>query len=314
MPRQENVLYFSTVAEAQGAGLRPCKRCNPDGESPAAERAAKIAKACRLLDQAEGNVSMHSLAGAVNLSSWYFHRLFTRLVGLTPKQYAQAVRAERVRKGLAAKQSVTETIYEAGYSSSSRFYSDSTRILGMQPTTYKAGAAGESIRWAVAPTSLGTVLVAASGRGICAVLLGDNPASLSAELLRRFPSAQLKDGGVVFQEILKQVIHAVDEPRAGIRLPLDIRGTAFQQRVWQKLIEIPIGSTVSYAEVARKIGKPKAARAVAQACASNNIAVLIPCHRVVRGDGTLSGYRWGVERKSELLRRERNSGKSAKTD
>jgi AraC family transcriptional regulator, regulatory protein of adaptative response / methylated-DNA-[protein]-cysteine methyltransferase len=303
--RRENVRFHRSAAEAEKAGFRPCRRCRPN-EAPLAERrGAAIAGACRLIEAAEEPPALEALASASGMSRFHFHRVFKATTGLTPKAYASAHRTNRVRAELARSATVTEAIYAAGFNSSGRFYAISSKVLGMTPTAFRAGGAGASIRFAVGECSLGAILVAASERGICAILLGDDPDALARDLQDRFPKARLIGGDAGFERWVAKVVGLVDAPGAGLDLPLDLRGTAFQQRVWQALLEIPAGAVASYAEVARRIGAPGAVRAVARACAANPIAVAIPCHRVVRTDGALSGYRWGVERKRALLERER---------
>ncbi|SRR5579883_351897 len=304
LARREHVRFHRTREAAEKAGFRPCKRCRPD-EPPQAERqAAAIAKACRLIEHAGELPALDELAAAAGMSRFYFHRVFKSITGLTPKAYAAARRAQRVRSELGSGSRVTDAIYEAGYQSSSRFYEASSKLLGMKPGQFRAGGAGARIRFAVGQCSLGAILVAASERGICAILLGDDAGALTRDLQDRFPQAELIAGDAGFERWMAQVVGFVEAPRLGLDLPLDIRGTAFQQRVWRALTEVPPGATASYAEIARKLGVPKAVRAVAQACAANQLAVAIPCHRVVRTDGALSGYRWGVERKRALLDRE----------
>ena len=304
LARRENVRFHPTCADAEMAGFRPCKRCRPN-EAPLAERhASAVAKACRLIEGADEMPGLHELADAVGLSRFYFHRVFKSITGLTPKAYATAHRASRVRHELARSKTVTDAIYAAGFNSNGRFYAASSKVLGMTPTGFRAGGDGVSIRFAAGECSLGSILVAASEKGICAILLGDDPDALARDLQERFPKATLAGGDAEFEQWVAQVVGFVEAPRLGLNLPLDVRGTAFQQRVWRALCEIPVGTTASYAEIAKKAGAPKAIRAVAQACAANALAVAIPCHRVVRKDGTLSGYRWGVERKRSLLDRE----------
>jgi AraC family transcriptional regulator of adaptative response/methylated-DNA-[protein]-cysteine methyltransferase len=226
------------------------------------------------------------------------------MTGVTPKAYAAAHRANRMRDELGRSSTVTEAIYDAGYNSSSRFYETSDKILGMSPTDYRAGGVNAAIRFAIGDCSLGAILVAASDKGICAILMDDDPEALIRDLQDRFPRAKLIGGDADFETLVAQVVGLIEAPGIGLNLPLDVRGTAFQQRVWQALQEIPVGTTVTYADIARKIGAPKAVRAVAGACAANALAVAIPCHRVVRSDGALSGYRWGIERKRALIDRE----------
>jgi AraC family transcriptional regulator of adaptative response/methylated-DNA-[protein]-cysteine methyltransferase len=300
---RRNVAFHPSPEAAEAAGFRPCKRCSPKGATLAEERAAKVAAACRALESEEPP-ALGELARAAGLSPYHFHRVFKAVTGLTPKAYAVAHRARRVREELARRPTVTEAIYEAGFQSNSPFYAKSAQTLGMTPTGFRNGGAGATLRFAVAQGSLGAVLVAATEKGVCAIFLGDDPDALVRDLQDRFPKARLIGGDEEFERRVAQVIGFIEAPRTGLDLPLDVQGTAFQQKVWQALQEIPAGSTASYADVARRIGAPKAVRAVAQACAANPLAVAIPCHRVVRHDGHLSGYRWGVERKSALLARE----------
>jgi AraC family transcriptional regulator of adaptative response/methylated-DNA-[protein]-cysteine methyltransferase len=300
----KNVQLHDTLEEARATGFRPCKRCNPDGLSLDAENAALVAKACRLIENSEEEPGLNDLASAVERSPSHFHRLFKAATGLTPKDYADAYRATRVREGLMTSNSVTEAIYDAGFNSSGRFYEKSTEMLGMTPTQYRSGGVNEDIRFAVGECSLGTLLVASSKKGIAAILLGGEPDKLVRELQDRFPKARLIGADREYEALVARVVGFIEAPGQGLDLPLDIRGTAFQQRVWRALQDIPVGRTVSYTELARRIGSPKAVRAVAGACAANNIAVAIPCHRVVRNDGSLSGYAWGVERKRALIAKE----------
>ena len=299
-----NVQIHDTLASAKATGFRPCKRCNPDGPSIETENAALVAKACRLVEESEEEPSLDELAEAVRRSPGYFHRVFKAATGLTPKDYAAAHRAKKVRDGLASGNRVTEAIYDAGFNSSGRFYEKSTGLLGMTPSQYRAGGANEEIRFAVGETALGAILVASSWKGVAAILLGDDPDELVRNLQDRFPKAHLIGADRKYEALVARVVGFVEMPEIGLDLPLDVRGTAFQQRVWQALQEIPVGETVSYAEIARRIGSPKSVRAVAGACAANALAVAIPCHRVVRNDGSLAGYAWGVERKRALLGRE----------
>ncbi len=307
LPRRENVRFHATCEDAKRAGFRPCKRCQPTQASLAQRRAAAVAKACRSIEAAEKIPTLDELASAAGMSSYHFHRLFKAQTGVTPKTYAAAHRARRVRGELAERGTVTEAIYGAGFNSSSRFYETASAVLGMTPKSFQSGGDGAKIRFAIGQCWLGAILVAASDRGVCAILLGDDPGDLAHDLEDRFPNAQLIGGDAAFERLVAQVVGLVAAPSLGLDLPLDIRGTAFQQRVWQALREIPAGTTAIYAEIARRVGRPKSARAVGQAIAANPLAVAIPCHRVVRTDGSLSGYRWGVERKSELQKREREA-------
>jgi AraC family transcriptional regulator of adaptative response/methylated-DNA-[protein]-cysteine methyltransferase len=302
-----NVQLHDTLEDARATGFRPCKRCNPDGPSIESKNAALVAKTCRIIAESEEMPSLVELANAVGRSPGYFHRVFKAAAGLTPKDYAVAYRAKKVRQALASSNTVTETIYEAGFNSSSRFYEKATDMLGMSPSQYRTGGANEEIRFAVGQTSLGTILVASSRRGVVSILLGDDPDELVRSLQDRFPRAHLIGADRNYEALVARVVGFVEAPHIGLDLPLDVRCTAFEQRVWQALRAIPAGETVSYADIARRIGSPKAARAVAGACAANNLAIAIPCHRVVRNDGALSGYAWGAERKRELLDRERRS-------
>jgi AraC family transcriptional regulator of adaptative response/methylated-DNA-[protein]-cysteine methyltransferase len=304
LARPENVRFHATCADAERAGFRPCKRCKPDQPAMAEQHAAKIAGACRLIEAADEPPSLDELARAVGLSPYHFHRVFKTVTGVTPKAYAAAHRAKRVRDGLTRSGTVTEAIYGAGFNSNGRFYATADKVLGMTPSDYRAGGTNALIRFAIGECSLGSILVARSERGVCAILLGDDPDALVRDMQDRFPCATLIGGDAAFEDLVARVVGFVEAPRLGLDLPLDVRGSAFQQRVWQALQEIPAGETASYADIARRIGSPKAVRAVAQACAANGLAVAIPCHRVVRNDGALSGYRWGVERKRALLDRE----------
>ena len=304
--KPKNVTFFGTCNEAEAAGYRACQRCNPSGHSLAETNAAVIAEACRLIEAAEQPPRLDDLAAAVGMSPFHFHRQFKAITGLTPKVYGAAHRSKRIRQELAdARTSVTQAIYGAGFNSSSRFYENSNEMLGMTPMAYKQGGRDADIHFAIGQCSLGAILVARSDRGICAITLGDDPDGLARDLQDRFPKANLIGGDAEFEQLVARVVGFVEAPRIGFDLPLDVRGTVFQQRVWQALREIPVGTTVSYADIARRIGEPGAFRAVARACGANKIAVAIPCHRVVKNDGAISGYRWGVERKRALLERER---------
>jgi AraC family transcriptional regulator, regulatory protein of adaptative response / methylated-DNA-[protein]-cysteine methyltransferase len=302
--RRENVAFHASTAAAERAGFRPCKRCKPELAPLAAQHAATIAKICRRIESAERIPKLATLAREAKLSPYHFHRLFKTITGLTPRTYAVAHRAERVRRELGRSRTVTDAIFDAGFNSGGRFYATSDAVLGMTPSDYRAGGAHVEIRFAVGEGSLGSILVAQSAKGVCAILLGDDPDLLARDLQDRFPRAHLIGADAAFEKLVAKIVGYVEAPALGLDLPLDVRGTAFQQRVWQALRKIPAGSTVSYRTIAQRIGAPKSVRAVAQACAANSIALAIPCHRVVRHDGALSGYRWGVERKRALLERE----------
>jgi AraC family transcriptional regulator of adaptative response/methylated-DNA-[protein]-cysteine methyltransferase len=302
--RPENVRFHMTREEAEKAGLRPCKRCKPNQPSLTEQHAAKVTQACRLIEESENAPSLKELAKHAGMSTYHFHRVFKKVAGLTPREYALAHRAKRIRSELGQSETVTEAIYDAGYSSNRRFYETSNEVLGMTPSNYRAGGASTEIHFAVGECSLGSILVAQSEHSVCAILLGDDPDELVRDLQDRFPRANLIGGDAKFEQLVSKVVGFVEAPALGLDLPLDIRGTAFQQRVWQALREIPAGSTASYTDIANRIGSPKSVRAVARACAANALAVAIPCHRVVRNDGALSGYRWGVERKRVLLKKE----------
>lgn len=307
-PRPENVRFHDSCADAEAAGFRPCQRCKPQQPTALSHHAALVTEACRIIEGAATGEAptLDALAAQMGLSPSHLHRIFKQSTGLTPKAYAAAQRAQRLRSALdnAPTASVTDAIYSAGYQSSSRFYEQSAQVLGMTPSRYRAGGAAQDIRFAIGQCSLGAILVAQSDRGICAILLGDDADALVRDLQDRFAQAHLIGGDTAFEALVARVVAFVEAPGLGLNLPLDVRGTAFQQRVWQALQAIPAGQTASYAEVAQRIGAPTAVRAVAQACAANALAVAIPCHRVVKSDGALSGYRWGVERKRALLTRE----------
>ncbi len=305
LPRRENVSFFEDSAGAEAAGFRACRRCRPNDKPLAARRGDAVAAACRAIEGAETPPDLATLAAAAGMSPHHFHRVFKQVTGVTPKAYAAGVRAERARSALRDGATVTAAIYDAGYNASSRFYEEAGRRLGMEPRRYRDGGRGAAIRFAVGETTLGSILVAATDAGVCAIELGDDPAALVHRLQDRFPRAELSGGDAAFETLVARVVAHVEDPAGDLALPLDVRGTAFQQRVWQALRQTRPGERLSYAELAGRIGAPRSVRAVAGACASNEIALAIPCHRVVRSDGALSGYRWGVERKGELLRRER---------
>ncbi|HWU50705.1 MAG TPA: bifunctional DNA-binding transcriptional regulator/O6-methylguanine-DNA methyltransferase Ada [Asticcacaulis sp.] len=307
-PRPENVAFFDNCDAAEAAGLRACLRCRPRGEDPAVRTVAIIAQACRRIEASDALLRLDDLAREAGLSPYHFHRLFRAQTGVTPQAYARAQRDKRMRAALDGDVSVTGAIYDAGYGSASRFYEGAAARLGMTASRYRDGGAGEAIRFAIAQSSLGAVLVAESDKGVCAISLGDDPEGLTQALQDRFPAARLTGDDPAFDARVAQVVALVEAPRLGLDLPLDIRGTAFQQRVWQALRALRPGETLSYAELAQRLKAPRAVRAVAGACAANVLAVAIPCHRIVRSDGGLSGYRWGVARKAALLEKERDAG------
>ena len=304
LPRPENIEFFDTPAQAEAAGYRPSKRAAGDQTQRAAQDAQRVADACRHIEQAEIPPNLNTLATLAGLSPFHFHRIFKAVTGLTPKGYASAHRSQKVRNGLKAKQTVTNALYDAGFNSNSRFYESADQLLGMKPSDYKAGGTNSAILFAVGECSLGSILVAQSSRGVCAILLGDEPDQLVRDLQDQFPNADLVGADHNFEQLIAHVVGFIEAPALGLDLPLDLRGTAFQQRVWQALRDIPVGDTASYGQIAERIGAPKSFRAVAQACGANRLAVAIPCHRVVRSNGDLSGYRWGVERKRALLDKE----------
>ena len=300
---RKNVRFYADARSAEAAGFRPCKRCQPDSLSPQKKHIDIVAQACRLLAQ-DAPVTLNMLAQMLAVSPFHLHRRFKSATGMTPKAWQQAQRARRMRDALTQGESVTDALMNAGFPASSAFYRKADTTLGMTARQFRRGGEAMLIHFAIDACSLGRCLVAASQRGICAVLLGDDDQSLTASLLALFPRGQCLPGDAAFcARIAEEIIHLEAHP-ASCMLPLDIRGTAFQMRVWQALCDIPTGETRSYQHIADVIGHPHAVRAVANACAANKLALIIPCHRVVRGDGALSGYRWGVARKAILLRRE----------
>lgn len=303
--RRENVRFYATPAAAERAGYRPCKRCRPNRLPLVEQHSATIAAACRLIERDGEIPKLETLANEVGMSPSHFHRLFRTFTGLTPKDYALAQRSKRVREELAHCDSITAAVHRAGFGSAGGFYATSKSVLGMTPSAFQTGGHGIEIQFAVGECSLGAILVAATRIGICSIAIGDDPNSLIEQLEDQFPHADLVGGNKSFEQLIATVIGFVERPSMGLTLPLDIQGTAFQQRVWQLLCEIPCGKTATYSQIAERLGKPTAVRAVAHACAANRLAVAIPCHRVVRTDGGLAGYRWGVDRKARLLASER---------
>ena len=301
-PQQQNVEFFDSPAQAQQAGYRACRRCTPLEANPQAQ---KIEAACRYIDQnLDVTLTLTAISRHVAISPFHFQRLFKRLLGISPRQYQQARRAGKFRQALQSEGRVTDAIYEAGYSSSSRAYESIPARLGMTPSAFQRKGEGVSIRYTVAATDLGRLLIATTDRGACAVRFGDSDAALLRELKADFAAAEIHRDDRGLEPLAAQVTQLLSGASAPLNIPLDIQGTAFQQMVWQELCRIPAGETRSYAEVASSIGRPKAVRAVANACASNPVALVVPCHRVVQKNGSLAGYRWGVKRKAALLKKE----------
>jgi AraC family transcriptional regulator of adaptative response/methylated-DNA-[protein]-cysteine methyltransferase len=304
LPNRENVRFFNSWQLAEEAGFRPCKRCTPKTKNAPDYAVDAVLKACKMIEEADKEPTLNQLANAVGLSPHYFHRLFKKTVGITPKQYATEKRLERVRRSLQKESTVTEAIYDAGYGSGSRFYEKAVPSLGMKPSEYQKGGAGLTILYSIIQSYLGWVLVAFTDRGICRIDIDDVPENLKSRLEDNFPMAIFLDDDPEIGKLVAQTLAFLEAPEQGLALPLHVRGTAFQHRVWSALRNIPAGKTASYGEIAEQIGNPNAARAVAGACASNPIVVAIPCHRVIKSNGELGGYRLGVERKRTLLERE----------
>ncbi|HLB13681.1 MAG TPA: bifunctional DNA-binding transcriptional regulator/O6-methylguanine-DNA methyltransferase Ada [Burkholderiales bacterium] len=305
-PLARNVVYFDTPGAAERAGFRPCRRCHPERElSPRDDTLARVRASCRAIETAEAPPRLTALAAAAGLSRFHFQRLFKREVGVTPREYYVAHRRERFQRALAAGESVDAAVYGAGFGSASRVYERADALLGMSPAVYARGAAGEQIRCGFARSALGWIAVAATDRGVCAIELGSGRAALAERLAERFPRAAIDAADSSLGTYLAAIVAFIERPAQALRLPLDIRGTAFQQRVWRALQSVPPGETTSYGALARSVGRPAAARAVARACATNPVALAIPCHRAIAADGSSGGYRWGVQRKRALLERER---------
>jgi AraC family transcriptional regulator, regulatory protein of adaptative response / methylated-DNA-[protein]-cysteine methyltransferase len=305
LPRRENVRFFANSAEAERAGFRPCKRCRPDAASIEERLNRAVQEACAQIEAADGTPDFGGIAHAAGFSRPHFDRTFKRIVGVTPGAYFKSLREGRAVAALKAGARVTEAIYDAGYGSASRFYETLVPKLGLRPSAYARAGEGEIIRFAVGQCSLGSILVAATAKGVCAIELGDDPQVLVKELQARFRNATLTGADAGFEEIVAAAVGMAEDPARGLGLPLHVRGTTFQLKVWEALRAIPPGETATYTEVAAMAGVPGAVRAVGSAAGSNKIAVAIPCHRVIRTGGALSGYRWGVERKAALLARER---------
>lgn len=312
MPRRENVAFYAGPAAAEAAGFRPCKRCRPNEASAGERHLAAIGRACALIRESDALPSLAELAAAAGISRFHFHRVFKEVTGTTPREWGKAHRLGRFAARLDAGEGVAEAVYGAGFGASSRAYEAAPSGLGMTPGARRHGGRGETIRFTTVPTALGWALVAATGRGICMTALGDERAPLEAELRRRFPAALIGPADDALTGWAERIVRFITQPGVQPDLPLDIRGTAFQALVWRALQKIPPGQTATYSEIAAALGRPRAVRAVAQACASNNLALLVPCHRVVRGDGGLAGYRWGTERKRALIAREREAAAAGK--
>lgn len=303
-PNRENVRYFENWQMAEHHGFRPCRRCNPRDRTANDASVERVIRACAMIEEADHAPSLNELAAAAGLSPYHFHRIFRKAVGVTPKQYAMEFRLQRMRRNLEKSGTVTESVYKSGYESNSRFYEKATKTLGMKPSTYRKGGKGMTIRYGIVQSYLGWMLVAATEHGICRIDFDDTPGELHTRLRTAFPAADFLENDQEFRTTINQTLAFLEEPGQGLPLPLDIQGTAFQRRVWAALQNVPAGSTVSYTELAQRIGNPKAVRAVARACAANHLAVAIPCHRVVRKDGDPGGYRWGLDRKKTLIQRE----------
>jgi AraC family transcriptional regulator, regulatory protein of adaptative response / methylated-DNA-[protein]-cysteine methyltransferase len=304
-PKPENVVFFDSPAAAERAGFRACLRCRPDEIASHAGPRQAVLQACRLIAESEAPPSLRNLADAAGLSHFHFQRVFKRELGITPKQYADARRQARARELLPSASSVTAAFYDAGYESAARFYAQASRALGMAPRDYKAGGRDQAIWYALADSVLGRVLIAGTARGLCAIMFADQDADFQADLQDRFPRAQLIAADQTMAEWVAETVGYIALPKGAFGLPLDIQGTAFQHKVWAALRDIPFGETATYSDIARKIGAPSATRAVATACGANPVAVGVPCHRVLRADGGMGGYRWGIARKRALLECER---------
>jgi len=300
-PLRENVSFYDTIEQATKAGFRPCKRCKPDQVDRGQEAVAHV---CRIIEESETSPTLNELAEAVSLSPYYLHRLFKSQIGMTPKAYANQNKGQKIRAHLKNPGTVTTAIYDAGFNASSRFYDQAEGLLGMNPSDFKRGGSGQDIVYGSCCCSLGVLLVAATTKGLCWISLADDESELVGELHKTFPNATL-DQNESLERLLAGVLDLIDGSGSqSAPLPLDVRGTAFQYRVWQMLTEIPRGTTTTYKELATRLGNPRAFRAVARACATNPVAVVVPCHRVLRSDGNLAGYRWGLERKEKLLKKE----------
>lgn len=311
-PRRANVSYFALPEAARAAGFRACLRCRPDGLHPRDPQAELVQSVCRLIERAaEERPNLEAVGEQLKLSRSHLQRLFKKLMGITPREYAEALRIDRFKGGVRGGRSVADAMYEAGYGSSSRLYEKASAQLGMTPATYRKGGRGMKISYTIADSPLGLLLVAATERGVCSVQLGDSAEELAGELRAEFPRADVRNDEGGLRPQVRSLLDYLEGQRPHPDLPLDVQGTAFQKRVWEELRRIPPGRTASYGEIAERIGRPTAARAVARACATNPVALVTPCHRVIGRDGSVSGYRWGVTRKRKLLEREQTPRKDA---
>ncbi len=304
LPKREHVVFHEDTIAAERSGFRACLRCKPNEADPSQRQRETIERICRLIGQNEKRLKLDELAQAAGMSRFHFQRTFKKFVGVTPKQFQQALRSARVQEALQHESRITDAIYAAGFNSSGHFYADADSMLGMKAQQFQRGGAEVTLRYGSVPCALGILLLAATERGICRIDIGDCAQDLIDAMQRQFPRARFEPMDAQIEQWLRELVQFIERPHAALQLPLDIQGTAFQRQVWQALRDIPLGTTTSYTELAARIGKPKAVRAVATACASNTFALVIPCHRVIRGNGDLAGYRWGIERKRELLQRE----------
>ena len=300
----ENMIIFGSGFAAEKSGYRPCKRCTPDFSAKYDENLVVVVKICRFIESVNELPSLSELANKSGLSPSHLHRIFKLYTGITPKAYGSICRSKRMQQQLLTANSVTEAIFDSGYNASSRFYAESCHQIGMKPSQFRKKGFGTTMRFAIGQCNLGAILVATTKRGICAIELGDDPRDLVEDFQARFNSAQIVGADTEFEKIIAHVVGLAENPIQNFSLPLDIQGTIFQRKVWDILRKIPVGTTKTYLEVAKILGQPSAVRAVAGACASNKLAIVIPCHRVIKSDGKLSGYRWGVERKAQLLEQE----------
>ena len=316
-PRRENVLFYSAPGEAEGAGFRPCLRCRPTGKIRNEQHEALAQQVCRAIEanlEREEVITLEELGAELSVSPHHLQRVFKKMTGITPHKYAAMKRVEKLKAGLKSEDNVTQAMYGAGYGSSSRLYESAPRSLGMTPSAYKHGGRGMDINYAIIKSPLGYLLVGATDKGVCAVRLGDSEKALEEGLFGEFHAANLRRDDKGLGRWVEPILAHLKGNRPHLDLPIDVQATSFQRRVWEELQSIPYGSTRSYSQIARSIGQPSATRAVARACATNSVALIVPCHRVVRENGDLGGYRWGVERKERLLAQERQSSANSKED